>query len=62
MKYYSVKLNIFKYSRFKWSEEEIFTAKNKTEAKQIARDFISSTKWAFDLIPRADLRTLKEIK
>ncbi len=62
MKKFSVKLNVFKYSRFKWSEEEIFTAKNKAEAKQIAKGFISSTKWAFDLTPKADLRTLKELR
>ncbi len=62
MKNYSVKLNVFKYARFKWSEVETFTAKDKAEAKQIAKDFISSTKWAFDLTPKADLRTLRELQ
>ena len=61
MKKFSVKLNIFKYSRLKWVEEKIFEAKDKTDAKIIAKNFTTSTEWAMDLTPIPDLRTLKAL-
>ncbi|MDR2127164.1 MAG: hypothetical protein LBP63_10080 [Prevotellaceae bacterium] len=60
MKKFSVKLTVYKYSRLKWVEYEIFEAENKEIAKKIAKDFTVSTKWALDLTPIPDLRTLKE--
>ncbi len=62
MKNYSVLIKVFKYSHFKWNEEKIFNAENKSEAKQIARSFISSNEWAMDLTPKPDLRTLRELR
>lgn len=61
MKKYSVKIKVYKYSKFKWNEIKTFFARDKEEAKEIARNFITSTEWAFDLSPRADLRTLKPL-
>jgi len=58
---FSVILKIFKYSRLRYIEEKVFEAKDKIEAKRIAKSFISSTKWAMDLTPVPDLRTLKII-
>ena len=60
MKKYSVTLKIYKYSRLKYIEEEVFEAKDKADARRIAKDFIASTQWAMDLTPIPDLRTLKE--
>jgi hypothetical protein len=62
MKKFSITLKIFKYSRLKYIEEKIFEAKDKTDAKIIARNFIASTEWAMDLTPIPDLRTLKEVQ
>ncbi|MDR0604097.1 MAG: hypothetical protein LBG80_07330 [Bacteroidales bacterium] len=62
MKKFSVKLNIYKYSQLRYIEEEIFGAKDKSEAKSIAKSFTASTKWAMDLTPIPDLRTLKVVK
>ncbi|PIX00410.1 MAG: hypothetical protein COZ80_00260 [Ignavibacteria bacterium CG_4_8_14_3_um_filter_37_9] len=61
MKKFLVKLKIYKYSRLKYIEEEIFFAKSRIEAKQIAISFIASTEWAFDLTSIPDLRTIKQI-
>ena len=58
---FSVTLKIFKYSRFKYIEEKVFEAKDRIDATQIAKSFISSTEWAMDLTPIPDLRTLKII-
>ena len=62
MKKFSITLKIFKYSRLKYIEEEIFEAKNKADAKRIAKGFIVSTQWAMDLTPIPDLRTLKAVQ
>jgi uncharacterized protein (UPF0212 family) len=62
MKKFSIKLNIYKYFRLKSVENEIFEAENKEDAKRIAKNFINSTKWALDLTPIPDLRTLKIVK
>jgi hypothetical protein len=62
MKKFSVKLNIFKYSQLKYIEEKIFEAKDKADAKNIAKSFIASTEWAMDLTPIPDLRTLKLVR
>jgi len=62
MKKFSVKLKIFKYSRLKYVEEEIFDAKDKASAKIVAKDFTTSTQWAMDLTPIPDLRTLKVVR
>jgi hypothetical protein len=59
MKKFSVTLKIFKYSHLKYIEEKTFEAKDKIDAKWIAKNFISSTEWAMDLMPIPDLRTLK---
>ncbi len=56
---FSVVLKIFKYSHLKRIEEKIFEAKNKADAKRIAKGFMTVTEWAMDLTPIPDLRTLK---
>ncbi len=62
MKKFSIMLKIFKYSCLKSIEEKIFEAKDKMDAKRIAKDFAVSTEWAMDLTPIPDLRTLKAIR
>lgn len=62
MKSFSVKLHIYKYSHLRYIEEEIFEAKDQSEAKSIAKNFTASTEWAMDLTPIPDLRTLKVVK
>ena len=62
MKKFVVKINVYKFSNLKWNEAKIFFAISKDDAKEIAKNFISSTEWAFDLTPIPDLRTLKEIQ
>jgi hypothetical protein len=62
MKQFSVRLKIFKYSRLKYVEEKVFEAKDKSDAKRIAKDLTTSTQWALDLTPIADLRTIKIVR
>jgi len=59
---FSVTLNIFKYYKLKYTDEKIFEAKDKIDAKRIAKSFSVSTEWAMDLTPLPDLRTLKILK
>lgn len=62
MKKYSVEIRLYKYSKFKWNEIKIFFAKDREDAKSIAQNFLTSTEWAFDLTPIADLRTVKQLR
>lgn len=56
---YTITVNIFKYHQFKWQEQVLLDGSNKAEAKQKAMLIPNSTRWAMDLTPRPDLRTIK---
>lgn len=47
------------YDQFKWQEQVLLDASTKAEAKQKAMLIPNSTRWAMDLTPRPDLRTIK---
>ncbi len=56
---YTITVNIYKYDQFKWQEQVLLDASTKAEAKQKAMLLPNSTRWAMDLTPRLDLRTIK---
>ncbi len=56
---YTLTVNIYKYNQFKWQEQVLLDASTKAEAKQKAMLIPNSTRWAMDLTPRPDLRTIK---
>lgn len=59
---YTLTVNIYKYNQFKWQEQVLLDASTKAEAKQKAMLLPNSTRWAMDLTPRTDLRTIKMLK
>lgn len=59
---YTITVNIYKYDQFKWQEQVLLDASTKADAKQKAQLLPSSTRWAMDLTPRPDLRTIKTLK
>lgn len=56
---YTLTVNIYKNNQFKWQEQVLLDASTKAEAKQKAMLIPNSTRWAMDLTPRPDLRTIK---
>lgn len=62
MKNYTVTIKIFKYRKYVTSDEVEIKAKDKEDAKTVARSLTDSTHWAADTTVYADLRTLKEVK
>jgi len=56
---YTITVNIYKYDQFKWQEHVLLNASSKAEAKGKARFLPITTRWAMDLTPRPDLRTIK---
>lgn len=56
---YTIAVNIYKCDQFKWQEQVLLDASTKVEAKQKAMLIPNSTRWAMDLTPRPDLRTIK---
>ena len=56
---FQITVNIYKYDQFKWQEQVLLDASTKAEAKQKAMLIPNSTRWAMDLTPRPDLRTIK---
>lgn len=56
---YTLTVNIYKCDQFKWQEQVLLDASTKVEAKQKAMLIPNSTRWAMDLTPRPDLRTIK---
>lgn len=56
---YTITINIYKNNQFKWQEQVLLDASTKADAKQKALLLPSSTRWAIDLTPRPDLRTIK---
>ena len=59
---YTITINIYKNNQFKWQEQVLLDASTKAEAKQKAMLIPNSTRWAMDLTPRPDLRTIKMLK
>lgn len=55
---YTITFNIYKYDQLKWQEQVLFNASTKADAKQKAMLIPNSTRWAMDLTPRPDLRTI----
>jgi len=47
---YSITVNIYKHSQFKWQEQVLLNASTKTEAKQQAMLLSASTPLGFELI------------
>lgn len=58
---YTITVNIYKYNQFRWQEQVLLDASTKAEAKQRALRLLNSTRWAMDLTPRPDLRTIKKM-
>lgn len=56
---YTIIVNIYKNNQFKWQEQVLLDASIKAEAKQRALCLPNTTRWAIDLTPRPDLRTIK---
>ena len=56
---YTITVNIYKYNQFKWQEQVLLDASTKAEAKQKAMLIPNSTRFAMDLTPRPNLRTIK---
>lgn len=56
---YTLTVNIYMYDQFKWQEQVLLDASTKAEAKQKDMLIPNSTRWAMDLTPRPDLRTIK---
>ncbi len=56
---YTIIVNIYKYNQLKWQEQILLDASTKAEAKQRALCLLDTTRWAMDLTPRPDLRTIK---
>lgn len=56
---FQITVNIYKNNQFKWQEQVLLDASTKAEAKQKAKLIPNSTRWAMDLTPRPDLRTIK---
>jgi hypothetical protein len=56
---YTIAVNIYKCDQFKWQEQVLLDVSTKVEAKQKAMLIPNSTRWAMDLTPRPDLRTIK---
>ena len=56
---YTIAVNIYKCDQFKWQEQVLLDASTKAEAKQKAMLLPTTTRWAMDLTPRPDLRTIK---
>ena len=56
---YTLTVNIYKYDQLKWQEQVLLDASSKAETKQKALLLPTTTRWAMDLTPRPDLRTIK---
>lgn len=56
---FTITVNIYKYNLFKLQEQVLLNASTQAEAKQKAMLIPNSTRWAMDLTPRPDLRTIK---
>lgn len=56
---FTINVNIYKHSQFKWQEQVLLDASTKAEAKQRALCLPNTTRLAMDLTPRPDLRTIK---
>ena len=55
---YTITVNVYKYSQLKWQEHVLLNASTKAEAKQKAMLIPNSSRWAMDITPRPDLRTI----
>jgi hypothetical protein len=60
MKKFIVRVRAYRYGQTQWEQDYILAAKNKSEAKKVARGLENSTEFSMDITPVADLRTLKE--
>lgn len=56
---FTIIVNIYKSNQLKWQEQVLLDASSKAEAKQKALLLPTTTRWAMDLTPRPDLRTIK---